>query len=620
MTVIIVQLLLVQLHLKAWSVYGTTCVHEGVCGARPAATVAMQDQGSMLLQTKKGDAHKDKVDLSHLSGSNAKISEGESRLKDFRSWDDFDYDDTEGGEIDDHSSALSLALRLAALRQPASLHIEGPSAPLPSAPTRADLPPTAPGGGEHGGGGEEVAKHEEVRDKFGHVARSEHHVSEMAAGVAATLLGAMVFIMALYYVLNHPDADIRRYSYETVSQTVAIFTSILFFQGLNNVLESIFEDASLEVLVGINMVHFLFWLLMTQVWLAYMTGVIGSKPESVEKMELNSNSWAVLLAHITGFACLNAFGTIQHLPFVKDRMLLVFGVVIFAAFCLTVLEQIMRKLRMLLIHRSDGEKDEYEKAWVEETKEAEDDVMGFALSFLTVQALRFLISGHLPNPEGEDSHETKELHTMKDIALLSLCGFGFVIVLLIGMHRKYKTKSQRRVYDTMIVTCCMGFAWCTFYATLWLFESFTPLKHDHMLLAVGQAVAISLVAFIAIFFLDKLADADFTGDEADAAIIQVIGGISILVGFSWEQCFHHATHDLSLYFNVPIAGQLMLISACIVIVVPAWRWYLMPMVVLEGWRFGFVVRPETMEKVVSEYAKRSGGTGSNPNSSRGAKA
>ena len=40
--------------------------------------------------------------------------------------------------------------------------------------------------------------------------------------------------------------------------------------------------------------------------------------------------------------------------------------------------------------------------WDDECEEAENDVMGLAVSFTTVNALRFFISGCLPNEEGKE--------------------------------------------------------------------------------------------------------------------------------------------------------------------------------------------------------------------------
>ena len=49
------------------------------------------------------------------------------------------------------------------------------------------------------------------------------------------------------------------------------------------------------------------------------------------------------------------------------------------------------------------------------------------------------------------------------------------------------------------------------------------------------ALALSAYAFFLIFVLDKLADADFTGPDADAFIYTFMGGLGILIGFAWEQ-------------------------------------------------------------------------------------
>merc|ERR1719379_1263572 len=98
-----------------------------------------------------------------------------------------------------------------------------------------------------------------------------------------------------------------------------------------------------------------------------------------------------------------------------------------------------------------------------------------------------------------------------------------------------------------------------------------------MLLSIVLTLLISLASFSSIRLLDKIADADWTDARADASIKELIGAIGILVGFGWEQCFDQAVDCLSSALPHPHLSKLLLALFCVGIVVPAWRWYLLPM-------------------------------------------
>jgi hypothetical protein len=84
------------------------------------------------------------------------------------------------------------------------------------------------------------------------------------------------------------------------------------------------------------------------------------------------------------------------------------------------------------------------------------------------------------------------------------------------------------------------------------------------------------------------------------SIIVVIKGTGIFIGFAWEQCFDVALESLSTVMVAPHVSKMLLAVGCAVIIVPAWRWWILPMVISEGWRFGFVIDPhhEVWDEVV----------------------
>merc|ERR1712087_232575 len=98
--------------------------------------------------------------------------------------------------------------------------------------------------------------------------------------------------------------------------------------------------------------------------------------------------------------------------------------------------QITKLFRNKKMYGDDGKADELEELWDDEVKEAENDVAALAFSFMTIQSLRYFITGHLPNIEGEDSE--KVLHDEINLVhVLVLYGIGLLCMVIFGLIVKY---------------------------------------------------------------------------------------------------------------------------------------------------------------------------------------
>eukprot|EP00746_Dinoflagellata_sp_MGD_P013689 gnl/MRDRNA2_/MRDRNA2_129691_c0_seq1.p1 gnl/MRDRNA2_/MRDRNA2_129691_c0~~gnl/MRDRNA2_/MRDRNA2_129691_c0_seq1.p1 ORF type:complete len:516 (+),score=119.85 gnl/MRDRNA2_/MRDRNA2_129691_c0_seq1:124-1671(+) len=440
-------------------------------------------------------------------------------------------------------------------------------------------------------------------------AEEEKPASDTACAMAATLLGSISFQMSLFYLLNHSDPDMRKYSYEVVVSTISIFCAVLLFQSIQGVVEEVFLDGAGPLYATcVGMVHMLIWFALTQFSLAYISGAladfkIGKKPTDIRDMEANMKCWATLLAHMTGFAAINAFGTMQQLEIFSWNPLFCALAVPIAVAGIYGMQRVTDTAREYISTKfGDGEKDEFEHAWDEETEEAENDVMGLALSFLITQTIRYTISGVLPNEEGEEEGAAAFSHTTIQIVLLFATGLLAVGSMAYYIFKEpeeredhHKTEAeeiQERFIETIIVTMSMVFAWCCFFTGRWYLGTFNVLADDPMLLALALALLISAISFVGIRILDICADAEWSGPKVDEAIFKVIGAIGILVGFSWEQAFDTAVGSLASRSSNPAIMKLGLALFCVVIIVPAWRWWLLPMVIEKGWLHGFVVEDE----------------------------
>merc|ERR1711871_1402681 len=155
---------------------------------------------------------------------------------------------------------------------------------------------------------------------------------------------------------------------------------------------------------------------------------------------------------------------------------------------------------------TDHNSEEY-KLWDEETEEAENDIAGLAISFLTVQAIRYGLSGVLPNTEGLE--EPQHMHPVS--CTVGLCGWslafacGTMIIVLVlakvkpkkeehgsrenqsGAAEEERKKKEEahdsfgvRILMVMQNSCSMSFAWCLLYAGKWHLEYMPRVeKLDH---------------------------------------------------------------------------------------------------------------------------------------------
>lgn len=99
-----------------------------------------------------------------------------------------------------------------------------------------------------------------------------------------------------------------------------------------------------------------------------------------------------------------------------------------------------------------------------------------------------------------------------------------------------------------------------------------------MMKEICLSIFVTVVAFALIFVLDVIADSDATSAEIDKAVRGVIKSIAVLIGFSWEKAFDFAVEGLTKEVTIieHSITKLILASLLAAVVVPAWRWYILP--------------------------------------------
>lgn len=434
-----------------------------------------------------------------------------------------------------------------------------------------------------------------------------HHVATpVDLAISSMLLGCVVFIMMLFYLVNYSDDDIKYYAWSVISCTISIFTAIFLFEALDEVLDQIMRYKHLSPVhrAFLDYGVLLFWLLLIQIVIMANVGVICVKDSGDlalnggterthsrganvgmdfkridshverEDQKVNTKSWAMLFAHMSGFASIFAAGTWQHLEQVKCRPVLVLAIVpvhlciMYSLFLLAA--QFRRCFKKQHLHTT------MQHLWDEETEESENDVASLSLSFLLVQGLRYQFTGDMPARDGIE--ELPAVQHWQAILELLLCALAFA-ALTLGLVQAKGAGVGTRVHRMLSIlegVCSMAFAWSLFFTSKWELKRLMPdWDPNTMMPRTVLALSLSGVCCALIFVFDYLVDLEETDDSVDEAIKKIISGLSLLVGFAWEQSFEGATHNLASVSHNPVTMKVVLALAVVVIVVPAWRWYIL---------------------------------------------
>lgn len=406
------------------------------------------------------------------------------------------------------------------------------------------------------------------------------------AGISMMLLGSVAFMMALFYLVNHHDEDMVKYSWQVISATISIFSAVLLFQGVNGVVEEYFlEGQGIYVELGLGVLQFLLWFALLQLSLAYMSGSMSHGPVEItedqqQTIERNLKCYSVLLGHIAGFAAINAFAVLQQ---AADATWLAFAIAPAGWLVVYILSQMMSVVREHVNMADDGELDEAETLWDEVTAETEDDVVGLVVSFTMVQAFRLLIGGTLPNEEGEEPSPERAEHTNWQVFMLS--GLGYVAFSIEFMRMKHNIRGhqtyQRFINQTRNVIV-MFTAWCWFFSWDWFISHNLPNLEHGMSKQVVLALAVTATSMLGIFVVDQWSDLPTTDAVEKRALRTLARALGMLIGFGWEKAFDKAIATVSSFAKKdldPVMLKLFLAVTLSALVVPAWRWFILPTVI-----------------------------------------
>jgi len=342
----------------------------------------------------------------------------------------------------------------------------------------------------------------------------------------------------------------------------------------------------------------------------------------------------MLFAHLAGFAAIYSGKALQTLM-IPERLqgcgasysvkllglmpVIINQVVLRIAFYVSnVLRDYQLKAATLADDNTDAEGlEKMQELMKEEVEEGENDVSSLSMSFLIVNNLVFFITDYLPAEEseqkvcsnGQEQHIDLE-HGWAPVMMLYCTGFLCVVmaiaqaVAMAKYHHVLKSRGYNlliRVLEAVLNATGMCFAWCLIWATKWLTKMFSELdKYEdkseslfsHEILGrVLLAFMLTAFAALSVFAVDKTADAmrtQFSGDRDTLAFLEeitrvIVNSLGILVGFSWEHSFDGSVEDVAMTTSTKAAEpefQLFLGLAVCILILPAWRNYILEKVML----------------------------------------
>mmetsp|Transcript_72745 Transcript_72745/g.170564 ORF Transcript_72745/g.170564 Transcript_72745/m.170564 type:complete len:565 (-) Transcript_72745:18-1712(-) len=427
------------------------------------------------------------------------------------------------------------------------------------------------------------------------------------------ILGVFFFNIVIFYMVNYPDDDIKRYSWSIINTTVSIFSAVMIFTAADEVvLHFVFNPLlgefpagwHLVVRVVMSYVIFLLWFTCAQVMIAYFSNALKRRglQGEVEEGESPGRAWVVndglrgdhgqpidpaLVTHDGRERSIAIVGGVEVFVMTKDLAKQGF-------------EQRTKCWSMLYAHMAGfamiGAGGDLQHAWPFDSS----TLMSFLSVALNIVFLLLLFRlSKMLRPDAEESDDEEgaeavklcEEHAIEAEDELFNLSISFLLVQAVryAVTGVLSTKSgaepgedfglweiasvyslamimvvvtiavalsghTRRLADLVRGTCSMAFAWCLLFASRWMFESWDMLvKHGVSPATIeGRlllALFLSALAAFAIILLDKLEDTSTNQRLAHKVVKNFVTGLSILIGFTWEHVVDGCTEAVASIYH-----------------------------------------------------------------------
>jgi len=225
--------------------------------------------------------------------------------------------------------------------------------------------------------------------------------------------------------------------------------------------------------------------------------------------------------------------------------------------------------------------------WKMEVFHAEVDASGIVVGFLMKQCIVYVITAHIaPMDCAPHAIQCKATRVEMEYMILPvLAAYGMVIGL---SHLHQNAGGHAHHILELQVHVCMTFSWTVMHLSEWAVTDMvweytngdSPL-HAATAKKLATASALSPVLVLVIISIDKLADHNFMNSENAEVTVQCI---AFLIGFYWEKVFGSAIYNLTDHMMETDLGKFvpnLTLSACLLCaIIPAWRWYIVPIACL----------------------------------------
>lgn len=121
----------------------------------------------------------------------------------------------------------------------------------------------------------------------------------------------------------------------------------------------------------------------------------------------------------------------------------------------------------------------------------------------------------------------------------------------------------------------MSFSWCVYFSLKFLLHAHIS-NVVEMLHSVYLALLVTVISLSGIWVLEWVADQDWSGETTDKSLMNIIFALATSVGFSWEKCFDIAVTSIASGSRDKAAMKVVLAVILAALVVPAWRWFILP--------------------------------------------
>ena len=94
----------------------------------------------------------------------------------------------------------------------------------------------------------------------------------MNFGIAVMLLFSIGFMMAIFYMVNHSDKEMRIVTWKVICATISIFVSVLIYQAFADAIKGLTGPLSETGKMQVAFAHSLVWFVLLQLLLATVSG------------------------------------------------------------------------------------------------------------------------------------------------------------------------------------------------------------------------------------------------------------------------------------------------------------------------------------------------------------